>query len=279
MISIPIISVLLTCHNRKDKTVQCLTNLFVQQDLNIDFKLEVFLVDDGCTDGTAEAIKNQFPKVTIVKGDGTLFWSRGMHTAWIAAAKHKDYDAYLWINDDTFLFKNALQTMLKAAEETNFHSIVCGNTCSEKNGSNTYGGFRTKEEGLLVPNGQLQECRIINGNFVLVPRKIYSTIGNIDWTFRHAIGDFDYGLRAIKAGFKNYVTHAYIGTCELNPSLPKWCLKETPIKKRFDLLYSPLGSSEPIPFFIYEKRHFGLLRATKHFITINIRALIPQLWK
>ena len=203
-----------------------------------------------------------------------------MHTAWKAAAKHKAYDLYLWINDDTVLFKNALQIILQAAQETNFSSIVCGNTCSEIDGSITYGGRgNTNEAGILVPNGQLQECTIINGNFLLVPKIIYETIGNIDWAFRHAIGDFDYGLRAIKSGFKNYVAYAYVGTCELNPTLPKWCLKETPIKKRFELLYSPLGYAEPIPFFIYEKRHFGLLTAIKHFITINLRALIPQLWK
>ena len=273
------IAVLLTCHNRKEKTLSCLRSLY-EATLPKGFLFNVFLVDDGSTDGTSEAVKKQFPKVTIIKGDGTLFWSRGMHTAWQAAAKHKAYDAYLWINDDTFLFKNALKTMLQAAEETSFFSIICGNTCSEKDGSITYGGrIKTNEEGRLVPNGQLQECTIINGNFLLVPKIIYETIGNIDWAFRHAIGDFDYGLRAIKAGFKNYVAYAYVGTCELNPTLPKWCLKETPIKKRFELLYSPLGYAEPIPFFIYEKRHFGLLIAIKHFISINLRALIPQLWK
>ena len=47
------IAVLITCYNRKDKTLLCLESLFKQQGLGIDFSLAVFLVDDGSTDGTA----------------------------------------------------------------------------------------------------------------------------------------------------------------------------------------------------------------------------------
>lgn len=272
------IAVLLTSFNRKEKTLACLKKL-LEVKVPDGYVFDVFLVDDACIDGTPEAIKDKFPEVNIIKGDGTLFWSRGMHTAWKAASNESDYDFYLWLNDDTELFNTALVSLLRGAKETNFSSIICGATCSEKSGEITYGAFRKKTDGLLVPNGAIQECRIVNGNCVLVPKRVYKKLGNLDWSFRHAIGDFDYSLRAIRAGFKNYMAAEYVGICEANPTLPKWCLKETPIKKRFSLLYSPLGYAEPIPFFIYEKRHFGLGVAIKHFITINTRALIPQLWK
>ena len=36
-------------------------------------------------------------------------------------------------------------------------------------------------------------------------------LGNLDWTYRHAIGDIDYGYRVRKAGFKNYVATGYLG--------------------------------------------------------------------
>lgn len=272
------LAVLLTCFNRKIKTLNCLNSLY-EANLPTAMSFDVFLVDDDSTDGTSEAVLRQFPKVSIVKGDGTLFWSRGMHTAWKAAVNHKDYDAYIWLNDDTILFKNALSIMISAVKETNYSSIICGATCSESDKSITYGAYKSKKDGLLVPNGELQECRIINGNFVLVPKIVFDKLGNFDWCFRHAIADFDYGLRAIEAGFKNYLAASFVGFCELNPTLPKWCLKETPLFERFKLLYSPLGYAEPIPFFIYEKRHFGLVTAIKHFISINLRALIPHLWK
>lgn len=37
-----------------------------------------------------------------------------MYTAWQEAAK-KDYDFYLWLNDDTFVYPNMLSTLLQAA--------------------------------------------------------------------------------------------------------------------------------------------------------------------
>ncbi|WP_397445425.1 glycosyltransferase family 2 protein [Polaribacter sp. R77954] len=272
------IAVLLACYNRKVKTLNCLKSLY-EATLPREFTLDIFLVDDNSTDGTTAAVNQSYPKVNVIEGNGNLFWNRGMFKAWEVASMNYEYDFYLWLNDDVKLFKNSIVLMLEASEKTSFSSLICGPTCSEFEKTITYGGSKIGEKGLVIPNGKIQECRIIHGNFVLVPRIVYDKIGNLDWSFKHAIGDFDYGLRAIKVGFKNYITSDYIGTCESNPTLPKWCLKETHIKNRFQLLYSPLGYAEPIPFFIYEKRHFGLLIAIKHFILINLRALIPQLWK
>ena len=72
------IAVLLTVHDRKNKTLRCLENLYKQVLPNY-LRLDIYLTDDGCTDGTPEAIKRQFPKVHIIKGDGNLFWNRGMY--------------------------------------------------------------------------------------------------------------------------------------------------------------------------------------------------------
>ena len=272
------IAALLTVHNRKTKTLECLSRVS-SQELPKGYELEFFLTDDGCTDGTKEAVRSQFPNVNIIEGNGNLFWNRGMYTSWEAASTAKDFDYYLWLNDDTMLFKNTLKMMLASATETDDTSIICGATKSQFTSQVTYSGKMKHDDTLIRPNGKLQECDIINGNCILVPRKVFQRVGNLDWSFKHAIGDFDYGLRAQKAGFKNYIEKDFIGTCELNPTLPKWCLKTTALSERFSNLYSPLGYAEPIPFFIYEKRHFGIATAIMHFVTINVRALLPQLWK
>lgn len=270
------IAVLLTVHNRKEKTLACLDNLHRQLPIT-GYSVDIYLTDDGCTDGTPEAIRERYPEVNIIKGDGNLFWNRGMYTAWKKAAETKDYDFYLWLNDDTYLYNDAVQTILECSHKTNEKSLICGVTCSKTTGEVTYSAFHKQKK--LHPNGTMQECEIICGNFVLVPKLVYKNIGNVDWTFRHAIGDHDYGLRAIKNGIKCYITPKFIGTCENTFSPPLWAQKKTPIIKRFKILYSPLGYSEPIPFFIYEKRHFGLFIAIKHFLSIHLRALFPQLWK
>lgn len=81
------LAVLLTVHNRKTKTLKCLQQLYTQIPIK-GYQVDVYLTDDGCTDGTPEAISQEFPQVHIIHGDGKLFWNRGMYTAWQEAAKN-----------------------------------------------------------------------------------------------------------------------------------------------------------------------------------------------
>lgn len=245
------IAVLLTVHNRREKTLCCLHNLFRQQ-LPDGYLMDVYLTDDGCTDGTPEAIRIQYPQVRIVQGNGNLFWNRGMFKAWEAAAKAKDYDFYLWLNDDTNLSENGLTVLLNSSEQKENKSIIVGTTKSANQKITTYGGYANGK--LVSPNGRLQLCDTFNGNCILIPKHIHNIVGNLDWTFRHAIGDMDYGYRAKHAGLKSYITPQYIGYCENNPKLPAWARKEIPLLKRIKNLYSPLGYAEPIPFFHFEKK-------------------------
>ena len=74
------LAVLMAAHNRRDITLLCLQRLFDGRLDNV--QLSVTLVDDGSNDGTADAIRLQFPSVAIINGDGTPFWSRVMALAW-----------------------------------------------------------------------------------------------------------------------------------------------------------------------------------------------------
>ncbi|MCB0846867.1 MAG: glycosyltransferase, partial [Bacteroidetes bacterium] len=60
------IAVAMTCHNRRPKTVNCLERLYAQEGINENFSLDIFLVDDGSTDGTAQEVEKQFPQVNII---------------------------------------------------------------------------------------------------------------------------------------------------------------------------------------------------------------------
>ncbi|MEJ7560441.1 MAG: glycosyltransferase family 2 protein [Pedobacter sp.] len=272
------IAALLTCHNRKVKTLRSLSALFSQTGIDSEFSLEVFLVDDASSDGTAEAVRRQFPRVKIIAGNGNLFWNRGMHLAWDTAASTAKFDYYLWLNDDTTLTDLAINEMLECSFSSGDMTLICGSTCGEQSGKVTYGG-KNKLGQYLIPNNEIQECSIINGNSVLVPNKVFQMIGNLDVMFPHAIGDQDYGLRLLQKGGRCVTTKNFIGFCESNPKLPNWCYQETPILQRLKSLYSPLGYSHPKYFFLYEKRHFGLFTAIKHFCSIHLRVFIPSLWR
>lgn len=268
------IAVLLTVHDRKQKTLACLKGLYDQK-LPEGHILDVFLTDDGCTDGTPEAIRVQFPQVNIIRGDGNLFWNRGMYKAWEAAAKTKDYDFYLWLNDDTVLLPGALEALLKEAEEKP-DSVIVGPTHSSADDQKlSYSGHFSGR--LIYPNGYLQRCETFNGNIVLISKAIYHLIGNLDWTYQHAIGDVDYGWMVTRSGNYNYVSRDFRGICDNNPRPPLWVCKDVPFKKRWKNFHSPLGYGQPGPMFHYNRKNFGIIRAVRVWTTNHIRVLFPWL--
>lgn len=237
------IAVLITCHNRKEKTLACLTALY-NCIIPDNYIFEVYLVDDGSTDGTSQAVKDNFPQVNIILGNGNLYWNQGMRLALETAAKTKEYDFYLWLNDDTILENDAIIELLncsnEALQKNNMSAIItgaCKNTTNKKEFS--YGG-RT-EKGAVVPNGLLQNCKYINGNAVLVPNVIFEKLGNLSSDYTHGMGDYDYGLRALQEGFMCYSTKKYIAVCNINEGLPNWCNPRVSLYKRWQHFKSPLG--------------------------------------
>ena len=268
------IAALLTVHNRKEKTMECLTNLF-RQDLCEDVKLDIYLTDDGSTDGTAEAIKEHFPSVIVVHGDGTLFWNRGMYVAWKEAAK-KQYDFYLWLNDDTFLYSGALSKLMEASICKKNKAIIVGVTQNLIHTQATYGGLL--KDGRIAPvDGHLHRIHHFNGNIVLIPNDVFNVLGNLDWYFTHGKGDFDYGLRANEKGIEMFQVGHYIGECDRHLTIDKWCNPQVPFIERWKAMWRPNGMP-PHETYYLERKHMGLCIACIHYITTIIRCCFPKLW-
>ena len=209
----PTVAALLTCFNRREKTLGALEAIFSQNE-SVPRQLSVFLVDDNSTDGTAKAVATSYPTVRLLHGTGSLFWNGGMRIAF-AEAMQSDFDYYLWINDDTHLLPDALDILLNTAqvlEQEGKSAIVVGSTFHPVHETWTYGGIRREFtwKGVrlttVLPSADApQPCDTVNGNCTLIPRSVAQKVGNLDPAFRHAIGDFDYGFRARKAGFEIYV--------------------------------------------------------------------------
>ena len=206
---------------------------------------EIFLVDDASTDGTADAVKINFPKINIISGNGNLYWNQGMRLAWQSALSfRKDYDYYLWLNDDSFLNKDALIHLFACSNEfkkiKGKRSLIIG-ACKETNSNEIFSYGLRMNEKIIIPNGKLQMGNIMNGNLVLVPKIIFEKIGILSNNYTHAMGDHDYGLRAIEAGFDLVTTKKYVAVCERNISLPDWCNPKKAFQKRWHSLHSPSG--------------------------------------
>jgi GT2 family glycosyltransferase len=270
------IAILLTCFNRKEKSLACLSSVYKSiQDTVKDSTFDIYLVDDNSTDGTSLAIRENFDDIKLITGDGFLFWNRGMHLAWSESARN-DYDFYLWLNDDTILKNLAFDTLLKDSALFKNEAIICGVCESAKTGEITYGGYRKVNHKIILPSGKPQVCSYFNGNIVLIPRTAYAILGNLDPVFHHSLGDYDYGLRADEQGIKAYITSESIGYCEKN-ELPVWCNPNYSFLKRLNYFYSPLGAV-PFQHFIFAKRHYGYYKAIKNFFSNHLRLIYPSIW-
>lgn len=270
------IAVLLTVFNRKDCTEKALHHLYQNRTIE-DVSIDVYLTDDGCTDGTPIMVRGKYPSVIIVQGDGNLFWNRGMYRAWQEASKRFDYDYYLWLNDDTYLLENSISMILNDSNSILDKAIISGATKSALTGDCTYGLHDPKTEELLVPNGKLQKGTNLNGNIVLVPKYVFHILGNLDPYYRHAGGDTDYGLRAKEKGIDVLLSTDYVGYCELHPSLSVWCNPDYSFIQRWKALNKPTGMPLKILFY-HERKHYSISTALFHTCTTILHCMIPKLW-
>jgi len=277
------IAVLMTCHNRRETTLSCLDALY-QQKLPENITFEVYLVDDGSTDGTSSAVRQRFSSVNIIEGSGNLYWCGGMRLAWKEAMK-KNHDFYLWLNDDTLLFSDAIDNLLNVIFMGNVSrfiqtGIVVGSTKDPVTAAHTYGGCKQIQKNSfdfrpVLPNESFQPCDTFNGNCVLVSQVAFSKLGNLSSAYTHAIGDTDYGLRAKKSNIPIWVAPYYAGTCKNNPT-PSWADHTKPLSNRLRHLQGPKGLP-PGEWLVFCIRHAGWTWPLK-VIKLYLRVLSPNLW-
>lgn len=257
---------LITCHNRKAKTLACLDALF-QNPLLEGYSLDEFLVDDGSTDGTEQAVRERYPQVNIIKGDGNLYWNGGMRVAF-AAAMEKGFDYYLWLNDDTLLYPTAINSLIATSCELHAKHgksvIVVGSTQDANDGRLTYGGVIRPNKWkalffkLITPKDVPIECETMNGNCVLIPSEVAQAVGNMEPKFAHAMGDQDYGLRARYAGFSVWVMAGFAGTCSRNAVTGSFNDTSLPVTMRLRKMIQPKGL--PLSSWrVFTQRHAGIL--------------------
>ena len=226
------VAVLLTCHNRAQKTIVSLKSLFNAIDygndsMDVFLDVSVFLTDDGCTDNTSAKVKANFPdrSVFIIQADGNAYWAGGMRIAWNYAIEvGKDFDFYVLINDDTIFKEDCIIEMFLTHKYSIEHyhkgGVYTGFVCSINDdniityGAKCYNNSFYKKAETLKPIGVPQECSMVNANLLMVCSEVVKVIGILDNAFIHAAADMDYGIRAREAGFPVLTTSKVCACCE-----------------------------------------------------------------
>ena len=279
------IAVLLTCFNRKEKTLKALHKLILAYNsVSEQFTLKIFLTDDGSTDGTGDAVKEKYPEAIILPGNGNLYWAGGMRNSWREALK-EDFDGYLLLNDDTDVFTNVFKELLEThkycQKQYGKGGIYLGSTYDEKTKKISYGGAKltnkfTFKYHFLKPNGHFQNCELGNANIMLVTNEVVKEIGILSEGYIHGVADYDYTLKAINKNIPVLTTPEYSGTCTDDHNDIYISFPEKTFSERLALLKNPLALDFKSNFNLM-LRHFPL-RVPFVLFSAGLKLVWPSLY-
>jgi len=280
------IAVLLTCFNRKEKTLQALDKLTQAYNTVAEkVSVKIYLTDDGSTDGTGDAVKEKFPNAVILKGNGNLFWAGGMRNSWNKAINSDNYDGYLLLNDDTNVYEDVFDQLMMS----NQHSIkkygkggiYIGSTRDSENGLLTYGGAKLTHKfwfkyNFLEPNGNFQECELGNANIMFVAADVIKQIGILSKGYIHGVADYDYTLKAVNKNIPVFITPNYCGNCKNDHKEIYTDFSTKKLKERIELLKSPLGLDIKSNLNLM-KRHFPF-RVPFVILSALLKVILPRVY-
>jgi GT2 family glycosyltransferase len=270
----PMPSVIIPCHNRKAVTLACLGMLRPLMDCG----WSVIVVDDGSTDGTSDEINTAFPTVTMLHGDGNLFWTGAIELG-MRHAIAQGSTCCIWLNDDVTIQAEAIERVFALAMEKNAMVSGQGKIHFENGSVWWFPASQWMPQGIKHTDvGETQDtpypvdaCR---GNLVAVPKSIVDAIGYPDGNnIPHVGGDTDYSLRATRAGFACFVDPDAVFWEEENIRMDNrsWLLDDRTPSEIFIKSLSRRGILYPRMLFTYQIRHWrvrGLFRAIMSYIRL-----------
>lgn len=197
------VSVVIPTYNRRDLIERCLESLSKQTEPELD----VIVVDDGSTDGTAAWLAEEHPGVRVE----VMPENRGFAAATNAGIRAASGDWILLLNNDVTLEAECIARMRAAAEQAGADIVAAmilwdddrGRIYSagdrmRKDGRPEPIGFRAHREAFALPEsifGATAACGLFR-------REIFDRVGLLDETFGAYFEDSDLCFRARLAGFR-----------------------------------------------------------------------------
>jgi GT2 family glycosyltransferase len=219
----PDLSIIIVSFNTRDVTLECLRSVYRE---TRNCKFELIVVDNASQDGSAAAIKSEFPEVMLV----ALTKNLGFGGANNLAAKRAKGNYLLLLNPDTVVLNGAVDTLMRFARETPYAGIWGGRTLFPDGSLNTTSCWRAMSlwglfcwaTGLtrLRPNSPLfnydgyggwnrdsiRQVDTITGCFLLISRQDWENLQGFDPTFYMYGEEADLCLRARRRGARPMMT-------------------------------------------------------------------------
>ncbi len=212
----PHVTIIILNWNREADTLECLDSL---AQMNYP-SFSIVVVDNGSTDGSPEAIerwgRERLPLTLIRNGENRGF-VRGSNQG-LRHALSTDTDYVFLLNNDTVVEADALSLLVVAAERSGERSGDIGMAGPKiyQHGKRLVldsAGTRTipwLAQGFLIGHGEVDhgqydnpgEMPYVTGTALLVKRAVLEEVGLMDEDYFCYFDDFDWGLKARKAGYR-----------------------------------------------------------------------------
>ncbi len=230
----PLISVIVLSYNRRADLQRTLTVLLQ----NSYPSLDIIVVDNASTDNSGEMVRTDFPTVKLIQLNtniGIAGWNEGMKVA--------SGEYFLCLDDDSYPLADSLPKVLPSLCQTKILSLT-----------------------IITPSGQpdspyfntLFQQKTFIGCGVIIPRKVYDTIGGFEpllFLYHHEI---EYSIRAVEHNFSiQYLPDVFI--CHHRSDTNRLYLSGTDNRKAY---YLARNSILVLLFHFPVRKIFGrLLRA------------------
>ena len=194
------IYVIAPVHNRRPLTERFVRCLRAQDDAGF----HLVVVDDGSTDGTADAVLALLPDTTILRGDGSWWWAGSLQHArrWLRTqSRHLD-DLVLLANDDTTFEPDFLRAA-RAAMQREPQSLLLAQPTSLLSGESTGLGIEVNWRRLsFKPAHRPEDIDCFPTRGLFLTRQAFDELGGFHTILLpHYLSDYEYTIRASRRGY------------------------------------------------------------------------------
>jgi GT2 family glycosyltransferase len=206
------VAVIVLNFDKKDDTLACLESVMHLDGVAYD----VVLVDNGSSDGSADAVAARFPEVHLVRNERNLGAPSGRNVGIRYARERLRYSAVLFLDNDTQVDRGFLRELVDAGRRHAQAGIVCGKgfTAHPSRVLNSVGVEVNLWSGAItdlglaeLDSGQYEQERFVDacdGFGLLVRRDLLERLGGFDERYNpYGWEDIELCLRARRLGYRS----------------------------------------------------------------------------
>lgn len=197
----PVVYLLVPAHNRRDVTAQFARSVRAQTYENLVF----VLIDDGSSDGTAEAVRDLVPDAKILRGDGTLWWGGSLQKGldYLNELGADDGSVVLICNDDTIIEESFVEIGVRLLE-TRPNSLLLGQHRESRDAAPTETGIAFDDVRMRFTIAtEPQDINCLSTRGLFLSWRTAKAIGRFHTRLLNHYGsDYEWTIRAGRKGFE-----------------------------------------------------------------------------